>query len=243
MAVTVESCTAAIRHHTEGLARVAAENLDRRVEHCPDWSVADLVWHLTGVHRFWSTVVTELPSEPPDEASPDDRPADDDLVPGMLAAMETLVAALGAADQDAQCWTWGLDQRVWFVTRHQVQEAAVHHWDALNAAGRGQEWQMDDELALDAVDEFLTHSVANTRWPMPGAPAIGGTLRLGEWDVTDGSAPGTVAASRRPDPASDVDPNHLLLWLFRRLPEPGFVVAGPEEQAMIDRFRALTSTD
>lgn len=205
--------------------------------------MGDLVWHLTGVHRFWTTVVTELPQEPPAEPSGHERPSDDRLVAGMLTAMEALVASLEAADQAAPCWTWGLEENVWFVTRHQVQEAAIHHWDALNAVGRAAEWELDDELALDAVDEFLTHSVANVRWPAPHAAPLGGVLRLGEWDVTDGAEPGTLAATRRPDRAGDLAATYLLLWLYRRVPDPGFDSDSTADRAMRERFRAFTSTD
>jgi len=243
MALTVQECTAAIRRHTEGLAAAAEGNVARRIEHCPDWSMGDLVWHLTGVHRFWTTVVTEVPQEPPAEPSDDERPADDRLVPGMLAAMETLVASLEGADQTARCWTWGLEENVGFVTRHQVQEAAIHHWDALNAVGRAAEWDLDEALALDAVDEFLTHSVANVRWPAPHAEPLGGVVRLGGWDVTDGAEPGTLSATQRPERADDVGAKHLLLWLYRRLPDPGFDSGSTDDQAMRERFRAFTSTD
>ena len=51
---------ATIRRHSAGLAAAARDNLDARVEHCPDWSVADLVWHVSGVHWFWGTIAGEL---------------------------------------------------------------------------------------------------------------------------------------------------------------------------------------
>ena len=38
------------------------EHLERPVEHCPGWNVADLVWHLTEVHWFWSTIAADTSS-------------------------------------------------------------------------------------------------------------------------------------------------------------------------------------
>ena len=35
-----------------------------RVPSCPDWSAADLLWHLATVQRWWAEVVTARPSRP-----------------------------------------------------------------------------------------------------------------------------------------------------------------------------------
>ncbi|RNL65800.1 hypothetical protein EFK50_01785 [Nocardioides marmoriginsengisoli] len=252
MTLSVADCTAAIRTHTEGLAAAAEGNLDKRIEHCPDWSMANLVWHLASVHRFWNQVVTELPTELPDEdqeGADDTRPPDDELILTLLAGMETLLASLEAADQSAPCWTWGLEENVWFVTRHQVQEAAVHHWDAVNAAGTGS-WSMDPVVAMDAVEEFLTHSVANTRWPAMADP-IGTTISLGVArpggeaviTISDGDVPGTLRHEiRSGSTPAPVDPATLLLWLFRRVPDDALAGQGLDG-ALLNRFRSFTNTD
>lgn len=261
--LTVEQCLDAIRRHTAGLAEAAAGHLDARIEHCPDWSMADLVWHLTVVHRFWNHVASELPTDEPDDLDAVARPADGDLVPGLLAGLDVLVATLRDADQDAPCWTWGLQQDVGFITRHQVQEAAVHHWDALHAVGRADEWAMHPLDAIDAVDEFLTHSVGNRRWPVEGASPIDGTLwfcpchadtaTCPAWYITDGSEPGTLRVTIDEDEAttesvagSHGDPATLLLWLYGRVPDRAAFLdldPTPEQTAMLARFRALTYTD
>lgn len=260
MYLSVDQCLDAIERHTRGLAVVAETDLAARIEHCPEWSMADLVWHLTGVHRFWEHIARERPSEAP-ELPEVPRPADEELVPGLLAGMETLGATLRAADQDAPCWTWGLEENVRFITRHQVQEAAVHHWDALNAVGTEHIWNVEDVAAIDAVDEFLTHSVGNRRWPKEDAEPIGGTVWFRPstadappaptWRITDGEQPGTVRVTvggpdeiAGPVTGHHVDPARLLLWLYRRVPEPGFDPAETDEgRDLIHRFQALTYTD
>lgn len=267
MALTVEQSLEAITLHTRGLAEAADGHLDARIEHCPDWSMADLVWHLTGVHRFWEYVARERPSEPPDlpEVA---RPADHELVPGMLAGLDALVATLGSADQDAPCWTWGLEENVGFITRHQVQEAAVHHWDAVNAA-RTDSWAMDPVVAMDAVDEFLTHSTANSRWPSEGAAPLHGQLwfcacvgqspEADSWYVQDGDLHGTLAhrtfhlgddaATAEEAAAGDTSvgghgsAEDFLLWLYRRIPNPCIDASWIGDQALLDRFRRFTNTD
>jgi uncharacterized protein (TIGR03083 family) len=259
MALSVEDCLAAITGHTRGLAVVAEGNLDARIEHCPDWSMADLVWHLTSVHWFWNQVAFERPVGEPDFQRPE-RPADDALIAAMLTGVATLADTLRTADQQAPCWTWGLEENVGFITRHQVQEAAVHHWDAANAIGAG--WTMDDVAASDAVEEFLTQSVSNARWPNPSVEPLDGTLWLcacsddgppaDAWLVSDGEDPGTLRHQtiHLPDPDPDIVGAHagahgtaagFLLWLYRRITDEDLGIDG--DQDIVRRFRAFASTD
>jgi hypothetical protein len=193
MTMSVADCLAAIASHTRGLAEAAEGHLDARIEHCPDWSMADLVWHLASVHWFWNEIATRLPLTEPEDLLRPGRPDDHELIPTLLAGVEILAGTLRAADQQAPCWTWGQEQNVWFITRHQVQEAAVHHWDAVNAT-TGHGWAMDCVMAMDAIDEFLTHSIANPRWPMPDAEPLGATFTLPgtTFSVADGVVPGTL---------------------------------------------------
>lgn len=264
MTLSVADCLAAITAHTLGLAAAAEGNLERRVEHCPDWSMADLVWHLTSVHWFWNRIATDLPTSEPGDLERPARPADEELIAALLAGVEVLTGTLRVADQQAPCWTWGQEENVWFITRHQVQEAAVHHWDALNAIGRAGDWSMDDVVAMDAVEEFLTHSVANPRWTMPAAEPLGGTLWFcactGEsdtaetWRVRDGDVPGTLSHRTIPlgEDAPDVDgpavgghgsAANFLLWLYRRLPSPFLGDRWIGDQQIVERFRAFSFTD
>lgn len=241
MAISVEDCLAAITSHTRGLAESAADNLAARIEHCPDWSMADLVWHLASVHWFWNEIATHRPLNEPGDLIRPDRPADDDLIDTLLAGVDVLTDTLRAADQTAPCWTWGLEENVWFITRHQVQEAAVHHWDAVNAAGGT--WSMDPVIADDAVEEFLTHSVAKSRWPVPDADVLGTRFGIPGTGLTvcDGAMPGTLDWSREGS-AEPHDPATALLWLYRRLPDDG-VVDAAVDPLLIQRFRAYTATD
>ncbi|HKV21986.1 MAG TPA: maleylpyruvate isomerase N-terminal domain-containing protein, partial [Mycobacterium sp.] len=76
---------------------------DTRCPTCPDWSAADLLWHLTEVHYFWAGILTqgvlsesELPAV---EAAKPGRPS---TVGELLALREDattrLVRALAARD-------------------------------------------------------------------------------------------------------------------------------------------------
>ena len=155
---------------------------------------------------------------------------------------------LADADQSAACWTWSPGQQdVAFITRHQVQEAAVHTWDAVHAAGGTLD--IDPVVAADSVDEFLTVSLAeeddareHDLVPLEATFGLRATDTGDAWTLTDGGVPGSVVMSRgvAPDvPTLEAPAADLLLWLYRRRDlDPGAV---PREA--LDRFRGLSSTD
>jgi uncharacterized protein (TIGR03083 family) len=248
MTLPTAACLSAIAEHSTGVAAAARGRLDEPIEHCPDWTMADLVWHLTEVHWFWGTIVEELLTSRPEEERRPERPDDQDLVRGLEAQAAHLVTVLGGADQSARCWTWaGWQQDVAFVTRHQVQEAVVHHWDAEHAVGGP--WSVTPEVAADSVDEFLHFSVASDDDPDdPVAPPLAGTLALRStdtghaWTLSDGARPGTARVTPGVDagvPVLEATAAELLLWAYGRLPLE--VSAVPED--LVARFRALCFTD
>lgn len=238
----------AIARHSDGFAAAAEGRLHAAVEHCPGWNVADLVWHLTEVQWFWATIVEGRLGAPPAETTRPARSGEDSLLDAFGTGARRLVDVLGAASPSEHVWTWApAQQDVAFVTRHQVQEAAVHHWDARHAAGGG--CAIEPDVAADAVDEFLTFSVSSDADPAdpPRAPLEGSfVLRCTDldaaWTVTDGGAPGTVASARGATPGHPeiaASASDLLLWLYDRvLLEPGDVPTH-----LLARFRGLTFTD
>ena len=247
MTLSTFDCIAAITRHSAGFAEATRGSLEARVEHCPDWSVADLVWHLTEVHWFWATIVEDLLTAPPDESRRPARADDAGLVDAFVAGAAHLVEVLRNADQSAHCWTWaGWKQDVAFVTRHQVQEAAVHHWDAVNAAGDA--LVIDPTVAADSVEEFLHFSVASEDDPddPPEAVLDGSfTLRASDtgdgWTLSDGSRPGTahVARGGGDGPVLEATASDLLLWLYgRRELDTSALPAD-----LLARFRELCFTD
>jgi uncharacterized protein (TIGR03083 family) len=262
MALSTFEQIAAITEHSAGFATTVRRDLGASVEHCPGWTVADLTWHLADVHWFWGTIVAERLQAPPEESRRPARVPDDQLVDTFVAAAAALVQALREADQTDPCWTWAVGRHdVAFVTRHQVQEAAVHHWDAVHAAGGS--WSVLPEVAADAVDEFLHVSVASDDWPDEwlgsGDPSAAGatdgtgrrplgTLRLHatdagrSWTLTDGSRPGTarVIGDDGDDvPVLEGSAAELMLWLYARIELD--TSALPAD--LVQRFRALCFSD
>lgn len=142
----------ALRDSGRSLADVAAGALDLPVRSCPEWTMADLVWHVVVVHDFWRQLVDGTIVSP-GAFQPGDRPADRDLIVSYRAGLERVAATLDAADPDDEVWTWTPDHRAAFVQRRMAQETLVHSWDGHHATGVEQ--PIAAELAVDGVDEFL----------------------------------------------------------------------------------------
>jgi uncharacterized protein (TIGR03083 family) len=160
----IEDRSAALR------AAAGAAGPAAMVPGCPDWSVRDLVNHLGGVHRFWAGVVAAGPADaPPPEDQIDRSEPGDDLLGWSAAGTADLVAALTEAGPGRPCWTWwpesGAPMTSGAVARHQVQEAAVHAFDAQEAAGQAE--PLPGVVAADGIGEFLTVGLATMgAWPL-----------------------------------------------------------------------------
>lgn len=246
----------AILEHSRGLADAAEGNLAAPVERCPGWTVADLVRHVTEVHWFWGTIAGERLAEPPDESRRPPPVPDERLVEEFRAGAERLAAVLRAADGSERVWTWApAQQDIAFIRRHQVQEAAVHHFDAAHAAradagAAGVTVAIAPAAAADAVSEFLTFSVSSDADPAdPPRPDLDGRFSLVAtdaavtWDIGPGRLPGTVAftTSSGATPPGEIvaTASELLLWLYNRV-ELDTSAVPPE---LVARFRALCFTD
>jgi uncharacterized protein (TIGR03083 family) len=163
-------------------AVAAAPSLDVQVPTCPEWTLFDLVQHLGVGRRAWAATIAAGPADAkaaPDEATaPRDREA---LVAWLAASTKQLVDALTAAGPDRRCWTWWGDSQSpetsGAAARHQLQEIAMHTYDAQLAAGLPA--ALVDEIAYDGVDEFLFTCNA-TKSPWPYEPAVM------NYHVTDG---------------------------------------------------------
>lgn len=252
--LSVEAATSLIDSDSAALRAAAQADPKARIMACPEWSMADLLWHIGHVHWFWNTVVSvPLTDEQAVHDYPDiERPADDQLAEFAAEQAEALVSALRSTDPASPAWTWAPSQQdCAFVTRHQVQEAAVHRWDAQHAIGAAE--PIDRMAALDAIEEFLTVSIASTAWPAEGAAPLGVPLVLhatdagddGSWTVTDAgpgiiTAAGGVPVGETGSVTVSGSASDLLLWLYERV---DLAADGPDAAEVVARFRALTSTD
>jgi uncharacterized protein (TIGR03083 family) len=227
---------AALRSDAAAAARALRDTPgDTVVPSCPEWTLHDLVRHL-GSHHRW--VAGNLERPPDGEmfegfAHDPDRAADEWLQDGA----ERLANKLRATDPATPCWTWvPFDQTVGFWARRTAQETAMHRWDAQHAAGA--EDAIDEALAADGIDEYLTlvPYFQGRRLPDSGSVHLHSTDAPGEWllrfddegmHVTREHAKGEVAVR---GPASD-----LLLVLYGRTPTDTVEVFG--DAALFEQFR------
>jgi uncharacterized protein (TIGR03083 family) len=127
------------------------------VPSCPEWTAADLLWHLAEVQLFWGAIVRDRLADPEvAEAGKPERPDDYAALHALFAdASGGLVDALEHTPSDTQIWTWVTEQNtVAFVHRRQAHEALVHRFDAELTAGLAA-GAVDAGLATDGVLEVL----------------------------------------------------------------------------------------
>nr|WP_205615280.1 maleylpyruvate isomerase family mycothiol-dependent enzyme [Streptomyces harenosi] len=239
-------------------AVASAPGLEVPVPTCPGWTLFDLVRHLGEGRRKWAAIVAAGPAAaPPDTsvwgvpAAPQEREA---LLDWWSASARQLLDALRESGPDRGCWTWWATsqtpQTAGAAARHQLQEIAVHTYDAQITAGARQ--PLPEEVALDGVDEFLSTCCATTSaWPHEPATVDYHATEGGRWRLTlsaDGAqaaripGPGTTsaaAAGEVPDAADAClrgTAGELVLALHGRIPVDSLKADG--DRRLFDRLLA-----
>lgn len=221
----------------------AAAGMAARVESCPEWNVADLVWHLSEAHDFWGAVVAERVTHW-DQVERTNRVAEDDLLANYANRLARLIEVLTNADPAQEVWTWSEQHDVSFVIRRMAQETAVHRWDADRAADRAT--AIEAALASDGIDEFLTHFL--THFAGEGAEPVGGSVHIhcadvaGEWTIrprVGGDGYDVTREHAKGDCALRGGAGDLLLALWRRVGVDRIDVVG--DTAVAARFLAATN--
>lgn len=210
----------------------SAAGLDAPVPSCPDWRVADLLWHVTEVHHRWHTVVSER-RQTLEGLQRAERPADEELLARYRSGLDAVLASLSAADPAQVNWTWTTDHTAGWVIRRVAHETAVHRWDAEGAAGT--DASIDAELAGDGIDEYLTWFIGD---PAEGAAPVGGSVHLhctdvaGEWTVRPSDGGWDVTREHaKGDAAIRGAAGDILLALWRRRPLTTVDVVGDADVA------------
>jgi len=233
----------AIEKHGADIARAARISLDAPVRACGSWRVADLLWHVGEVHRFWTSMALSGSSAKAQHLR-DERPEEMDMIAWYESGLHQLMEALSSLPTDQPCWTWAGPRNIEWLIRRMAHETTVHAWDALWAAGF--QPTIDPALASDGIDEFLFVMTPLIR---EGQPIVGGSVHVhctdvdGEWLIVPGDglelhitrehAKGSVALR---GPASDI-----LLVLWRRLPIEAIEVIG--DSSVADRFLLRADLD
>lgn len=227
------------------------------VPSCPGWSASDLFWHLTEVQYFWATIVAGLLTSP-QTVSELARPGDAELGDLFDAQSARLLHAVQHRNPTDECWIWHESgHNVGWVRRRQAHEALIHRIDAELAAGS--ETAVDEELAVDGVDEVLTIYLDASDLPewatfLPDGSSARIAIEGGDsWNLIlgrfEGTSPNTgntydEAALRLEEVA---EPSTLItgtgpdldLWLWGRGPLHSLQVSG--DAVVPDRIRAAAA--
>jgi uncharacterized protein (TIGR03083 family) len=190
---------------------VLAHGWRARVPGCPDWDLADLVWHLADVQNFWAWVVRSRAEDPSGYPEPD-RVPDDELLGFLVGRSAELETVLDGADPAERVWTWAPRRDVAFVLRRQMQEAVVHTADVELVLGDLR--PIPAEVALDGIDEWLEVMLPGALPEGPPESAHPVVLH-----AVDADAERTLFAGTRPFPVAVLTGNagDLLLALWRRV--------------------------
>ena len=203
------------------MACAAARNLDSPVEHCPDWTVRDLVVHIAGVQWFWADVVSRRVQDGAALVRPEPLADGMDPIAWFRAQTRRLHEELQRASDHERVWTWWPpDQSVAFVLRRQVNEVVIHGFDAANATGA--DTTIEEDAAVLGLEEFAEVMATELR---EGA-AVDNPIELCPTDapwrgrIFDKMAPG--AAVQFSASAQDI---LLTLWGRAAAPDPQIAAA------------------
>jgi uncharacterized protein (TIGR03083 family) len=221
----------------------SAASLDAQVPTCPDWTLADLARHIGGGRRVWAATVAAGPDATA-KATVQDAPAmplEREALDAWLAeSTQQLLDALSEAGPDRGCWVgWGKSQSprtCGAVARHQVQELAVHTYDAQLTVGDPR--PLPEEVALDGVDEFLHTCVATTSaWPHEPATLQYDVTEGRSWSIrfdADGARIGPVVGPA--DATATGTASDLVLSCYGRIPPHALKLDG--DVRVLDRLVA-----
>jgi uncharacterized protein (TIGR03083 family) len=169
-----------------------------------------------------------------------------DLIGWSAESTRMLLAALRETGPDAPCWTWwgasGAPMTAGAVARHQVQEAAVHAYDAQDTIGRPE--PVPAAVAVDSIDEFVVVSLGSSGpWPHRPARITLAAVEGPSWtvDLTPQGAEAGPAASGEPVATVRGPAGDLVLALFGRIPFDRLTVEG--DATVVAQLSAWVDTE
>lgn len=232
------------------------------VPSCPEWNVAELIWHLAEVQYFWATIVEDLLRDP-DDVPPLERPETGALPEAFDEQSKRLLNALTRHEPEEICWSWhDYGHSVGWVRRRQAHEALIHRVDAELAAGSRS--PVDGELGADGVDEILRVSIDLDN--LPEWATFEGDQTSARVETSDGSSAWSMNFGRfigsSPVSGNDCDfvaaqltsfvadpttvirgaPDDLDLWLWGRGPMDALSISGDARIAEKLRAAAVEAT-
>ncbi len=234
--------------HSDGLALVEVGRLTSTapVPSCPGWSVAELIGHASGAHR-WANHVVREGMTPQVRILPEQPEQFSDLVAWYYAGLAELESTLRDTDPDAEVWTptaGTVGSRWW--RRKMAVETAIHRWDAENAvaltvAGISAK-PLDGVVARAGIAEYLDDF-------LPGMIALAGEnapegavdLQPSDFEESWHFQLGQQNAPRSSEASCSVSgsASDLLLWVWNRLPEPDQILHFTGSTDLLEVWKSL----
>ena len=146
-------------------AALTTTDPEQKVPTCPDWTAADLLWHLTEVHEFWGAILARGVTREEEAQELEDAAAArperfEELLERRAAATEALLSQLETHEDEEPAWFWySAEQTVSVIRSMQIHEATIHRVDAELAAGR-----RVSPIAPQVAHAGLDH-VLRVMWP------------------------------------------------------------------------------
>lgn len=242
------------------LLAAATVDLAAAVPACPGWTARDLLDHvaLVYLHRVACIRDGRAPRRPDEWPPPRDETPSEDLFRQALAA---ILAELVSRDRDVYAaGFWRQDPSVGFWYRRMAHETLIHRVDAEQAAAQATasepgepavpaETPVDQDLALDGIDEILLVFLAGDWSDRPVATAAGSTVTVRSaghaWRVVLEPKAVAVTPGRGGAPADatvEGDPVDVLLWLWGRADAAPLSVTGSGEVVAALRDRLVLAT-
>jgi uncharacterized protein (TIGR03083 family) len=233
-------------------ATIAGADLTVAVPSCPGWNVGQLLRHLGGGVRWCEELVRTGTKEfLPDDAFRDlSAYTDEDpavVAPWLAEGSRRLADTLRAAGPDAPVWNMLPDSTAAFYARRFTHETLIHRADASLALGAA--FTVDEEVALDAVDEWMELGSLPQMFDFhPEQRELLGPGRTIGLRATDVDASwlvdltGDVIGWRRSVEPAAVTVHgaltDLLLMLYRRRPVDGDAVEVTGDRTLLDFWLA-----
>jgi uncharacterized protein (TIGR03083 family) len=232
-----------LRREGDLVALVAPRGLDRPVPACPPWDVREVVAHLAMVYDH-KVMAMRLGRKPNEGEWVTDEPFGKDTVEWFADEHAKLLAELAVHKPSDYAWSWWEpDQTVGFWYRRMALETVVHRVDV--ESGFGVPTGVDDELAVDGIDEILTVM-------LDGDDDTGDTSRgtievlAGDaaWSIVMEESRTVVTPGRRTSPRAVLsgDPAALFLYLWGRGPLDALTQKGDESLIAAMRLRLAAAT-
>jgi len=137
-----------LRSDIRRIAELASSGIDRAVPDCGEWTIGQVLEHLSGVYSMVAEILLTRATGPVRPV-----PSEGDPLEVFRARSEELLTAVSSVDPAEPVWTWTSDKSAGFYVRRMTNETLVHRCDIERASDLTP--TIDRDRAVDVVDEYL----------------------------------------------------------------------------------------